>query len=81
MHTDIVFEPAEAEGQEFKVLYWKVEPGDRVESGAELVVLEAAEEKTALSVVAPASGVLSEIAAAEDATVRRGSVLGRIEAE
>lgn len=76
---NIVLEPSESEAGEFTVLFWKVEPGERVAAGDELLVLEADEEKTALTVLAPCSGVLIEAAASEESKVAPGAVLGRIE--
>ena len=81
MLRDIVFEPAEAEADEFTVSYWKVDVGGEVRRGDELVVVESVEDKTAFVVLAPYTGVLKEIATGEDETVTSGAVLGRVDAE
>ena len=79
MVESVILKPAESEAGEFSVLFWKVDQGDSVTEGDELLVLEAAEEKTALTVLAPCTGVLVEVVAAEESIVRPGDVLGRIE--
>jgi pyruvate/2-oxoglutarate dehydrogenase complex dihydrolipoamide acyltransferase (E2) component len=79
VRKDVVFAPTLTDAAEFTVSFWKVEPGEAVDAGAELVVLESVEEKTAIAVESPCSGVLAEIVAGEDAAVRPGDVLGRIE--
>jgi len=77
---NVVLEATASEDGEFTVLFWKVEQGDRVSQGDELLVLESDEEKTALTVLAPCSGVLVEVTAGEESKVAPGEVLGRIEA-
>jgi len=76
---NVVLEPMESEAGEFTVLFWKVEQGDSVSEGDELLVVESGEEKTALTVLAPCAGVLVEISEGEDSKVAPGEVLGRIE--
>ncbi len=79
MVENVVIAPVESETGEFTVLFWKVEKGDSVSEGDELLVVESAEEKTALTVLAPCTGVLVEVAAGEESKVAPGEVLGRIE--
>ena len=79
MLRDVVLEPAESDSEEFTVSFWKVDAGGPVVEGAELVVLESTEEKTALAVLSPFSGVLDSVCAEEDSTVRAGDVLCRVE--
>lgn len=78
---DVTFTPLDADATEFTLSYWKVDPGQRVEEGAELVVLESVEEKTAIAMPSPFSGVLAEIIAREDEVVRPGDLLGRIDVD
>jgi len=61
---------------EATVARWAKKAGDAVRKDEILVELET--DKVSLEVAAPADGVLSEIAAAEGATVGPGAVLGRI---
>ena len=61
---------------EATVARWTKKAGDPVRKDEILVELET--DKVSLEVAASADGVLSEITAAEGATVERGSVLGRI---
>ncbi|MFN4175508.1 2-oxoglutarate dehydrogenase complex dihydrolipoyllysine-residue succinyltransferase [Phenylobacterium sp.] len=61
---------------EATVARWTKKAGDAVRKDEILVELET--DKVSLEVAAPADGVLSEIAAAEGATVEPGAVLGRI---
>ncbi len=79
MVENVVLAPAESEAGEFTVLFWKVEQGDSVSEGDELLVVESDEEKTALTVLAPCAGVLVEVSAGEESKVAPGEVLGRIE--
>ena len=79
MLKDVVLEAMDIDVDRFTLLYWKTEIGSAVGAGDELVVVEAEEEKTALSVLAPCSGVLVEVLAKEDQEVAIGDVLGRIE--
>ncbi len=79
MAENIVLAPAESDAGEFTVLFWKVEQGESVAEGDELLVVESDEEKTALTVLAPCAGVLVEVAAGEESKVAPGEVLGRIE--
>jgi len=76
---DVVLEAMDIDVDRFTLLYWKTEIGSAVGTGDELVVVEAEEEKTAFSVLAPCSGVLVEVLAREDQEVAIGDVLGRIE--
>ena len=76
-----MLEPSETEASEFTVSYWKVDPGERVAEGDELVVVESVEDKTALAVTSRHAGVLREILIPEDETVAPGATLGRIEVE
>ncbi len=80
MLENIVIEATASEAGEFTVLFWKVEQGESVSEGDELLVVESDEEKTALTVLAPCAGVLVEVTAGEDSRVAPGEVLGRIEA-
>lgn len=79
MIQDVVLGRSESEAAEFTVLFWKVDQGERVAEGDELLVLESDEEKTAVSIVAPCDGVLEEIVAGEESKVAPGALLGRIE--
>lgn len=79
MLEDVVFRPVGSDAKSFTVSYWKVEVGETVEAGADLVVVESTEEKTALTVPSPSSGVLREILAPEEEVVEAGALLGRIE--
>lgn len=79
MLKDVVLRPEATEAEEFTISYWKVDPGETVVEGDELLVVESVDEKAALTVVAPFSGVLMEIVASEDDTVAPGSLLGRID--
>lgn len=61
---------------EATIARWTKKPGDAVKKDEILVELET--DKVSLEVAAPADGVLSEILAADGATVVPGTVLGRI---
>ena len=61
---------------EATVARWTKKAGDAVKKDELLVELET--DKVNLEVVAPSDGVLSEVAAAEGATVGPGQVLGRV---
>ena len=61
---------------EATVARWTKKAGDAVSKDEMLVELET--DKVSLEVVAPADGVLEEIAADEGATVTPGAVLGRV---
>jgi pyruvate/2-oxoglutarate dehydrogenase complex dihydrolipoamide acyltransferase (E2) component len=76
---DIILEATETEADEFTVSYWKLDEGDAVAGGDELLVVESVDDKTAFSVAAKRSGRLAEIVAREDERVSRGAVLGRME--
>lgn len=56
---------------------WLYDDGDRVEAGA--VIAEVMNEKVASELVAPVSGALAILAAAE-APVRKGQLVARIDA-
>ncbi len=81
MSREILLKPTESDAVEFTVSYWKVDPGERVRDGDEIVVVESVEEKTALAVTSPCVGVLAEIVAREGQVVAPGDLLGRIEVE
>jgi len=79
--TEILLTPTDSDAVEFTISYWKVDPGESVRGGDELVVVESVEEKTALAVTSPCAGVLAEIVAREGQVVAPGDLLGRIEVE
>lgn len=81
MLRDIVLETTETEAAEFTISYWKVDPGDAVHEGDELLVVESVEDKTALAVISRHTGTLAEVLAQEDDTVASGDRLGRIDVE
>lgn len=81
MHKDVTFVPTETDAVEFTVSYWKVDPGERVREGDELLVVESVDEKTALTVPSPFSGVLVDVVAGEGATLTPGDLVGRIDVE
>ncbi len=62
---------------EATVARWLKQPGEAVAQDEPLVELET--DKVAVEVPAPAAGVLSEIAAVEEAVVAMGGLLGRID--
>ena len=70
---------SESESGSFTISYWRAESGERVREGSELLIVESVEEKTALAVLSPWTGVLAEIVAREGSTVAPGALLGRIE--
>jgi len=74
--ADILTPPLGESVTEATVARWTKKAGDPVKKDELLVELET--DKVSLEVVAPADGVLSEIAAAEGANVTPGAVLGRI---
>ena len=79
MLRDVSLAAGESESGSFTISYWRAEPGARVREGSELLIVESVEEKTALAVLSPWSGVLAEIVAGEGSTVAPGALLGRIE--
>ena len=79
MLKDLGFTPIDTDSDEFTISYWKIDPGARVEQGDELLVVESVKEKTAFTVTSPFAGTLVEIVAGEEATVRPGDLLGRLE--
>lgn len=81
MTREIFLTPTESDSTEFTISYWKVDPGESVRGGDELVVVESVDEKTALAVASPCAGVLAEIVAQEGQIVGPGDLLGRIEVE
>ena len=78
---DVTFAPSDTDATEFTLSYWKADRGQRVDEGAELVVVESVDEKTAIAMPSPFTGVLVEIVAREDDLVRPGDVLGRIDVD
>jgi pyruvate/2-oxoglutarate dehydrogenase complex dihydrolipoamide acyltransferase (E2) component len=76
---ELTFNPSDTDSEEFTVSYWKLDVGARVNEGDELLVVESVDEKTALTVLSPYAGTLTEIAVGEEETVRPGDLLGRIE--
>ncbi|MGI9169189.1 MAG: 2-oxoglutarate dehydrogenase complex dihydrolipoyllysine-residue succinyltransferase, partial [Caulobacteraceae bacterium] len=74
--TDIMTPALGESVTEATVAKWSRKAGEAVKRDEVLVELET--DKVSLEVVAPEDGVLSEIAAAEGATVKPGEVLGRI---
>ena len=79
MTKDVILESIDSNVERFILLYWKVDLGATVAQGDELLVVEAKEEKTALTVQAPCSGTLVERVVEEDQLVAVGDILGRIE--
>ena len=79
MLKDVVFQPTGADASEFAVSYWKVDPGGEVSEGGVLLVVESVEEKVALVVPSPYTGVLREVVARTEQTISPGDVLGRID--
>jgi 2-oxoglutarate dehydrogenase E2 component (dihydrolipoamide succinyltransferase) len=76
--TDIMTPALGESVSEATVSRWAKKAGEAVKKDDVLVELET--DKVALEVVAPEDGILSEIAAAEGATVVPGTVLGRVTA-
>ncbi|MDQ2860260.1 MAG: 2-oxoglutarate dehydrogenase complex dihydrolipoyllysine-residue succinyltransferase [Pseudomonadota bacterium] len=74
--TDIMTPALGESVTEATVAKWSKSAGEAVKRDEVLVELET--DKVNLEVVAPEDGVLSEIAAAEGATVKPGEVLGRL---
>jgi len=74
--TDIMTPTLGESVTEATVAKWSRKAGEAVKRDEVLVELET--DKVSLEVVAPEDGVLSEIAAAEGATVKPGEVLGRL---
>ncbi|MGI8841263.1 MAG: 2-oxoglutarate dehydrogenase complex dihydrolipoyllysine-residue succinyltransferase [Caulobacteraceae bacterium] len=74
--TDIMTPALGESVTEATVAKWSKQAGDAVKRDEVLVELET--DKVSLEVVAPEDGTLSEIAAAEGATVKPGEVLGRL---
>ena len=81
MTREILLDPADSDSAEFAISYWKVDPGEPVRDGDQIVVVESVEEKTALAVTSPCAGVLAEIVAREGQVVAPGELLGRIEVQ
>jgi 2-oxoglutarate dehydrogenase E2 component (dihydrolipoamide succinyltransferase) len=76
--TDIMTPALGESVTEATVARWTKKAGDPVKKDEVLVELET--DKVSLEVVAPEDGVLTDIAAAEGATVEPGAVLGRVTA-
>jgi 2-oxoglutarate dehydrogenase E2 component (dihydrolipoamide succinyltransferase) len=74
--TDIVVPTLGESVSEATVAKWMKRAGDAVKKDETLVELET--DKVSVEVSAPAAGVLSEIIAAEGATVGIGAILGRM---
>ncbi len=74
--TDIVVPTLGESVSEATVAKWMKQAGDAVKKDETLVELET--DKVSVEVSAPEAGVLSEIVAAEGATVQIGAVLGRM---
>src|SRR5512134_2475101 len=74
--TDIVVPTLGESVSEATVAKWMKKAGDAVKKDETLVELET--DKVSVEVSAPEAGVLSEIVAAEGATVEIGSILGRM---
>ncbi len=66
-------------GDEARVSFWYVEPGEDIEADDPLVQLVT--DKATFDVPSPDKGTLKEIVADEDAEVHVGDVLCRIETE
>src|SRR5580704_9121056 len=74
--TDIMTPALGESVTEATVARWAKKAGEAVKKDELLVELET--DKVSLEVVAPEDGVLSEIAAADGATVVPGALLGRV---
>ena len=74
--TDIVVPTLGESVSEATVAKWMKKAGDSVKKDETLVELET--DKVSVEVSAPEAGVLSEIVAAEGATVEIGAILGRM---
>src|SRR5262245_8350373 len=74
--TDIVVPTLGESVSEATVAKWMKKAGDTVKKDETLVELET--DKVSVEVSAPEAGVLSEIVAAEGATVQIGALLGRM---
>ncbi len=81
MRKDFKLRTTETDSTEFRVSYWKNGTGEGIAEGADLLVIESVDEKTALAVPSPYAGVLVEIVAGEDEVVHPGDLLGRIDVE
>ncbi|MBD3348199.1 MAG: hypothetical protein GF400_03250 [Candidatus Eisenbacteria bacterium] len=79
MLRNLTLTSMETDATEFTVSYWKLDPGDSVAEGDEVLVVESVDEKTALTVTSPFSGTLVEVVAGEETSVRPGDLLGRFE--
>jgi len=65
--------------EEVDLVQWKYEEGDRVEAGSEIAEVETM--KTAFAVLAPAAGVLEEIAVGAGEKAKVGQKIGSIRRE
>lgn len=66
-------------GCEPMLLFWYVEPGQRVTEGQDLCEVESA--KAVVVITAPATGVLEEVLVIEGDPVASGQLLGRMRCE
>jgi 2-oxoglutarate dehydrogenase E2 component (dihydrolipoamide succinyltransferase) len=81
LRKDIAFTSTDSDSTEFTVSYWKKDVGDSVSEGDELLVVESTDDKTALTLPSPFSGVLAEVVADEGATIGPGQLVGRIDVD
>lgn len=70
-------ELGEDAGDEARVAFWYVEPGETVEEGDDLVQMLT--DKAAFDVPSPVAGKIVELVADEDEHVKVGQVLCRVE--
>jgi len=64
-------------GNEARVAFWYVDPGERVEEGDDLVQMLT--DKATFDVPSPASGKVAELVADEDQEVKVGETLCRLQ--
>jgi 2-oxoglutarate dehydrogenase E2 component (dihydrolipoamide succinyltransferase) len=76
MSHEVLLAALGADVTEATVTRWLCSPGEAIEAGQPLV--EVATDKVDTEIVAPATGVLVEVAAAEGATVQTGALLAVI---
>ena len=69
-------ELGEDAGDEARVSFWYVDPGEEVEEGDDLVQMLT--DKATFDVPSPAAGKVAELVAHEDQTVRVGGLLCRL---
>ncbi|MBU1045183.1 MAG: hypothetical protein KJ915_12390 [Candidatus Omnitrophica bacterium] len=65
--------------EEATISFWHVEAGEHVAKGADIV--EVTTDKSTFNVVAPCTGVITEILCLEGESVAVGEVLARMEEE